>query len=78
MSLTNIDITKPHSVSINLESKITGVVKGTYLTSQDVRDHNTFENPDKIKPQTFSDFKLNGNNLESNIPPHSVVVLEIK
>lgn len=78
VSLTNIDITKPHSVSIMVEGKITGVIKGTYLTSQNVRDHNTFENPDKIKPQTFSDFKLIGNNLDLNIPPHSVVVLEIK
>lgn len=78
LSLTNIDITKAHNVNINLEGKINGMVKGSYLTSGNVRDHNTFENPDKIKPQTFNDFKLNGNNLELNLPPHSVVVLEIE
>ncbi|MGH2566623.1 MAG: alpha-L-arabinofuranosidase C-terminal domain-containing protein [Ginsengibacter sp.] len=43
-----------------------------------MQDHNTFDNPDKIKPQTFSDAKLNGSDLTVKLPPFSVVVLELK
>jgi hypothetical protein len=40
--------------------------------------HNTFENPDAVKPSVFRGFKLNRNNLTVNMPPMSVVVLELE
>jgi alpha-N-arabinofuranosidase len=43
-----------------------------------IQDHNTFDDPNKIKPQTFTDAKLNGSDLEVKLPPFSVVVLELK
>ena len=48
------------------------------LTSAKLSDHNTFENPDLIKPKKFQDFKSSGENLSITIPPFSVVVLEVK
>lgn len=40
--------------------------------------NDTFDKQNKIKPQTFSDAKLNGSDLEVKFPPFSVVVLELK
>jgi alpha-N-arabinofuranosidase len=41
-------------------------------------DHNTFENPEKIKPVAFKGAQLKGNNLQVKLPACSVVVLELK
>ena len=47
------------------------------LTAEKMNAHNTFDNPDVVKPADFSDYKLSGNNLKVNMPPMSVVALEL-
>ena len=39
--------------------------------------HNTFENPDAVKPRPFDGAKLVNEDLEMSLPRMSVVVLEI-
>jgi alpha-N-arabinofuranosidase len=53
-------------------------IGGTILTSPKLQNHNTFENPDKIKPQIFSGASLKGDVIKLKIPPFSVIVLELK
>ena len=48
------------------------------LTSEKFNDVNSFENPDKIKVAKFSDAKKDKDELIVNLPPKSVVVLELK
>jgi len=48
------------------------------LRSAKLQDHNSFDNPEKIRPIAFTGARLNGNNLVVKIPAFSVVVLEIK
>ena len=51
-------------------------ITGTILSSESLQDHNTFENPNKIEPKDFKDFKFKKGKLEVTIPPFSVIVLE--
>jgi len=78
ISLVNIDNNK----SINIRSALAGLnwktVTGQILTSAKITDINTFENPGKIKLAAFTNAKKEGDELVTSIPPHSVVVLELK
>ena len=47
------------------------------MTSKNVQDHNTFDNPTKVVPKSFNKATLSGDNLVVNMPPHSVIVLEL-
>jgi alpha-L-arabinofuranosidase len=78
ISLANINSTKEESISIKVEGNKYKKISGTILTSPKLQDHNTFENPDKIKPQTFSKASLNGDLIKLKIPAFSVIVLELK
>ena len=78
ISLTNISAKEPQTISINIQGKKYIKVSGRILTSEKLQDHNTFENPDKIKPETFNGAVLKGNQLNVKLPPFSVVVLELK
>jgi len=48
------------------------------ITSSKLQDFNSFENPNKISPVAFKDFKNSNGKIEINLPPFSVVVLEGK
>ena len=78
ISLVNIDLNKPQEFTISLRGMKASKVTGRILTSEKVQDHNTFENPTKIKPVEFNAAKLNGDELKVTLPPVSVVVLELK
>lgn len=77
ISLTNIDDKKSKTVSIDLGASYKNV-SGRILASPSLRDHNSFENADKIKPVPFNKATLRQNKLEVVLPPASVVVLELK
>jgi len=76
ISLTNIDNVNNQLVDIDLKDFKAKKITGRILTSSDVHDHNTFENPTKVEPKTFSDFTISGESLKVNMPPISVIVLE--
>ena len=78
ISLVNIDLKNPANVSINLQGGKYTNVTGRILSSGNISDHNTFENPNKIKPAVFNGASLNGNNVNVKLPPFSVVVLSIR
>jgi alpha-N-arabinofuranosidase len=78
ISIVNLDINK--AVAIN--STLTGVkwsnVTGTVLTSANITDINTFQNPDKLQLRNFTGAKKDGDKLVVNIPAKSVITLELK
>ena len=78
ISLCNIDPDKPEEVELSLESFKADNISGKMLTASKMNAHNTFENPDEVKPADFSEFQLNGNSLKVNMPHMSVVVLELE
>lgn len=78
ISLTNIDYSKSHEVTINLRGEDFSKVSGQILASTNISDHNTFENPNKIAVKDFSGAKLEKGVVKLTIPAYSVVVLNVK
>jgi alpha-N-arabinofuranosidase len=78
ISLVNIDAHNDQEINIDLGSLNTRSVTGRILHSEKLQDHNSFDDPNKIKPAALSGAKLTGNNLTLKIPAFSVIVLELK
>jgi alpha-N-arabinofuranosidase len=78
ISLVNIDANNEQEVNIDLGNLPAKSVTGRILRSGKLQDHNSFDNPEKIKPVMFTNATLNGRDLLVKIPPFSVVVLELK
>ncbi len=78
ISITNINADKAESISINIEGSNFKNASGRILTSAKLQDHNTFDDPEKIKPMVFTGVSLKDNVINLKIPPFSVIVLELK
>ncbi len=78
ISLVNIDARNDQDIRIDLGNLPVRSVSGRILRSGKLQDHNSFDEPEKIKPANFDDAKLNGSNLAVKLPPFSVVVLTLK
>jgi len=76
VSLVNIHPHETQHVSVGLDRPY-GKVQGRILTSEDLRDHNTFDKPDAIAPAAFGGARINGSQLSVTLPPFSVVVLQL-
>jgi alpha-L-arabinofuranosidase len=77
ISLTNIDPKKSKTISIDLGTSYK-TVTGRILVSGDIKDYNSFANPEKIKPVPFNKANIKQNKLELTMPAASVLVLELK
>ena len=77
LSLVNIDPEEATPVTIYLRGTETEKVSGTILASEAMNSHNTFENPDEVVPGEFRDARLEGDRLRLELPPRSVVMLEL-
>ncbi|HON00965.1 MAG TPA: alpha-L-arabinofuranosidase C-terminal domain-containing protein, partial [Acidobacteriota bacterium] len=53
-------------------------VSGQILTASVMNAHNTFENPDTVRPAPFTGARFDGQNLMIDLPSKSVVALEIE
>jgi alpha-N-arabinofuranosidase len=75
ISLVNID---PHR-SAHVAASVAGMrtVAGTILTADAMDAHNTFDQPDAVKPAPFHGAALNGDALSVDLPPKALVVLEL-
>nr|WP_294905704.1 alpha-L-arabinofuranosidase C-terminal domain-containing protein [uncultured Lacibacter sp.] len=78
ISLVNIDASKAQTIKIDLRGAKYASVNGRILTSKKLQDYNSFDQPTKIQPATFTGAKLSNNTLEVQLPPFSVVVLTLK
>ena len=78
ISLVNIDANKTQDINISITGGNYKTVSGRILTSDKLQNYNSFENPDKIKPDSFNGAKLTESSLKLSLPPFSVVVLELK
>jgi alpha-N-arabinofuranosidase len=78
ISLVNIDADNAQDISIDLSDLHVKSVIGRILHSGKLQDHNTFDNPEKIKPAIFNGATLSGSTLSLKIPAFSVIVLELK
>ena len=78
ISLANIDLENTCDVEIALGGVKGKSVSGTILTTGNIDDHNTFEQPDKVKPADFSGARLVKGTLKVTLPAKSIVTLSIR
>ena len=75
ISLVNLD---PHRAA-HIDAGVAGMhaVSGRILTATTMDAHNTFEQPDAVRPASFDGAVLNGGTLSIDLPAKSLVVLEL-
>jgi len=74
-NLSNQD-SAPVSIELRglLDKNVTNV-NGTILTSENMNDRNTFENPTAVEPVSFERLNINENELSFEMPPMSVLLI---
>ena len=78
ITLVNIDPKNAIQLSCALDGGEAKKVTGRVITSPNITDHNTFEEPNKVSLKDFTDFKVAKGQVEANLPSKSVVLLQIK
>ena len=77
LTIANLDPTKKITINPALGNLKWKKAEGRVLSSAKFTDVNSFTEPEKIKPATFNDYKINGDQLTVNMPPMSIVVLTL-
>lgn len=69
------------SGGVELKCQLEGVqatkVSGRVLTADALDAHNTFDKPNNVHPEEFTDCSVEGGELRASLPPHSLVVLSL-
>ena len=78
VSIVNLDPHHPKRVTAKLAGAPVKKVMSRILTASVMDAHNTFEKPETVRPETFSDFSFNDKEVSLTMPAKSVVVLEIE
>ena len=77
VTVVNIDPRNTNAVEIQGFGSGWKMDNGRILRSAKIQDFNSFEEPDKIKPESFSGAMISGNGLQVSMPPASVVLLTL-
>ncbi|MDV2685636.1 alpha-N-arabinofuranosidase [Alkalihalophilus lindianensis] len=80
ISFCNIDPNKEASLNISLRGLKEGISEayGRVLTASGTNAHNTFENPDNVKPETLKNIKINEEELTVKLPSKSVSIITLR
>jgi alpha-N-arabinofuranosidase len=76
LTAVNEDLTRDLEFEVLLRGAKAQKATGLRLWSQNVRDHNTFNSPERVKPMSFSP-ELRGAELRIQLPAHSVNAIEV-
>ena len=77
VTLCNLNPNQSADVTCELQGAKTQKISGRILTAPEMNAHNTFDQPDNVKPTEFNAFKVTDNGFVTTLPAKSVVVLEI-
>jgi alpha-N-arabinofuranosidase len=78
LSLSNLDMTQPHVVAVDIDGKQIKSAEGEILTAADVDSYNDFGKKEVIHPATFTGAKVKKGALMVTLPAHSIVTLTLK
>lgn len=78
ITLVNIDPKNHFSISTSLMNGKWKAVTGQILTAANLTDINTFDQPKKVQIAKFNGAKKQGDQLLIDMPPQSIVMLELK
>ena len=71
----------PHqtrTVNATMRGQEVSGISGRILTAETMNAHNTFEQPNAVRPMTFNGARLSGETLTVQLPPKSLVVLTLQ
>jgi alpha-N-arabinofuranosidase len=79
ITICNLD----HENDANVQFEIRGLanlasVTGVVLTADTIQAHNTFEQPEAVKPVAFDQLRIQGDQLHADLPSKSVVLISIQ
>jgi len=77
VALTNLDPNRSVDVSASIAGLQAGAVSGRVLTADRITAHNTFQQPETVKPVAFNGASISGNTLKVELPSKSIVVLQL-
>jgi len=77
LSLCNLDHEHDLEVNVDLSGSPVTNVTGKILTAGTLQAHNTFDEPEIVKPTTFSGARIVPTGLVVRMPAHAVVVLQL-
>jgi alpha-N-arabinofuranosidase len=79
LTVTNLHATESQTVTADIRGMdAENISNGRILTADEVDAINTFENPNNVAPESYSDYSLNGNELTLRLPSKSIIVLRIE
>jgi alpha-L-arabinofuranosidase len=78
VTLANLDPNRARAVTTTFDGHTVAGATGRVLTASDMRAHNTFDNPEVVRPVPFNGATVSGETLNVELPPMSVVVLEVR
>jgi alpha-N-arabinofuranosidase len=75
VSLVNTSPIRSHPIELTVVGKDLANVNGRVLSNEQLDAHNTFDEPEKVKPRPLPDLKTVGNTIRLTLPPASVSTL---
>jgi alpha-N-arabinofuranosidase len=78
ISISNIDADNTQTVTVNLPGTKARKAVGEILSSANLTDHNTFADPDRVRPVPFGEAKIEKGALKITMPPASIVSLTLQ
>jgi alpha-N-arabinofuranosidase len=78
VSLCNLNPTQAADLTCELRGAKPQRIAGRLLTAEAMQAHNTFDQPQTVKPALFNNCRVTDNGFVTTLPPKSVVVLEMK
>jgi alpha-N-arabinofuranosidase len=77
LSLVNLDPHQDEPLEVKLRGVKVGGIKGQVLTADEMDAHNTFEQKNRVRPVTFTNFQSTEGGCSMVVPAKSIVVTEI-
>ncbi len=78
LSFANTNPNQAIVVDVTLTGVTATTVSGRVLTADAIDAHNTFAQPERVKPAAFDGAQLSGGTLKVTLPAKSVVIVELK
>ncbi|HEY2084221.1 MAG TPA: alpha-L-arabinofuranosidase C-terminal domain-containing protein, partial [Verrucomicrobiae bacterium] len=78
VTLCNLNPNNPASLTCQIQGAMPKTVSGQVLTASEMTAHNTFENPNAVKPEPFTAVQMVSGGFSATLPPKSVVAIELK
>lgn len=77
ITISNLDLHKSIEVPVEIRGASVSSVRGEVLDAAAIQAHNTFEDPNRVKPAAFNGFAVKQNTVLVKMPPMSVVALQL-